>query len=142
MSRWTHITSCLSVDTFHLSLEPEKMVQEYLEKAPKITGSEGDADVFVNVPNGYNTYLSHDCKHCTWNDTLRTTIVNGEEYEECDAPDGYDCSAEYQTCVVISIQGDLRDKGKEETEEEFKKFLEYIEKEYTIRDYSVNIKES
>lgn len=141
MSRWTHITSCISVDTFKTSLEPEKMVQDYMKNAPKITGSEGDADIFINIPSGFNVYISHNCKHCTWKDTLRDVVVDGEEYEECDAPDGYDCSAEYQTCVVISIQGDLRDKGKEETEKEFNEFLKYIEKAYSIRDYSINIKE-
>lgn len=141
MSRWTHITSCLSVETFHCSKTLVEDVYKYLKKAPEITGSEGDADVFVNLQSGYNTYTSHDCKHCEFAPTLRDVIVDGQEYEECDAPDGHDCSATYQTCVTISIQGDLRDKGKEETEKEFELFKEYIEKEYVIRDYAVNIQE-
>ena len=58
----------------------------------------------------------------------------------CSAPDKHDCSAEYQTCIVISIQGDLRDKTPEETKEEFEAFKEYVNTFGYIRDYAVNIK--
>jgi hypothetical protein len=35
----------------------EKLIEE---KAPKIEGSEGNADVIVNVCNGYNFWMSAD----------------------------------------------------------------------------------
>ena len=141
MSCWTHITACLSVETGIIAKKPElkRKVKQYLKNAPKITGSEADADVFVNIQSGHNFYTSRNCERCVYKDTLRDIKVDGEDWTECDAPTGHKCSAEYQTCIVISIQGDLRDRMKDETQKEFDAFLKYIEKEYWVRDYSVNI---
>lgn len=141
MSCWTHITACLSVETGIVAKKPElkRRVKEFLKNAPEITGSEGPADVFVNIQSGYDWYMSRDCERCKYRDSLRDIIENGEEYQECDAPKGYDCSAEYQTRVIISIQGDLRDRIKDQTEREFNDFMKYITTKYYVRDYSVNI---
>lgn len=141
MSRWTHITACMSVETgiVEKRAEMKKQIKKYLKKAPKITGSEGPADVFVNIPSGYDFYTSHDCVHCKYKDTLVDVLIDGKEYTECDAPDGYDCSGKYQTRIVISVQGDLRDREKEQTEQEFQEFKKYIDKLGYVRDYSVNI---
>lgn len=141
MSCWTHITACLSVETGIIEKQREliKAVKNYIyaKTAPKITGSEHDVDFFVNIPSGHNFYTSRDCSHCKYNDTI-TWIAKGEF--TCEAPNEYKCKGgEYQTCVVISIQGDLRDRTKDETQAEFDKFLEYIKKKFLVRDYSVNI---
>lgn len=142
MSMWTHITACMSVETGIVAKKPElkKRVKEYLDKAPKITGSEGPADVFVNIQGGYSFYTSHDCDRCKYRDNIiELKDENGDDYMMCSAPDKHDCSAEYQTRVVISVQGDLRDRVKEETEKEFEEFKKYVEKLGYIRDYAVNI---
>lgn len=141
MSCWTHITACLSVETGMVAKRPElrKRIKEFLKDAPKITGSEGPADIFVNIQSGYNFSMSHDCEHCKYKDSLRDIIVNEKEYQECDAPEGHDCSARYQTCVVISIQGDLRDRTKDQTQKEFNDFMKYLTMQFYIRDYSLNI---
>ena len=139
MSNWTHITACLSVETGIIETRKKlaKIVRDYLKKAPKITGSEKDADFYVNVQNGHNVWIGQDCEHCKYRETLRPVIIDGKEI--CDAPEDHDCSADYQTCVVISIQGDLRDRTKEETQKEFNEFIKYITTKCYIRDYSVNI---
>ena len=141
MSQWTHITACLSVETFIEEPKKEllKQVKTYLKNAPKITGSERDANIFINVVSGHNSWTNFDCEHCEYKNTLRDVIIDGQEYQECDAPEGHDCSGEYQSHIVISIQGDLRDRAKEDTEKEFQNFIEYIQQNYDIRDYSVNI---
>lgn len=141
MSHWTHITACLSVETGIIAKRPElrQKLKKYLKNAPKITGSEGDADVYVNIQRGHNFFTSRDCERCIYKDTIRDIKVDGEDWIECDAPTGHDCSAEYQTCVVISVQGDLRDREKEQTQKEWEKFLKYIEKDNLVRDYSINI---
>lgn len=143
MSMWTHITACMSVETGIIAKKPalKKQVKEFLEKAPKITGSEKNADVFVNIQSGYDWYMSRDCDHCKYKDTIIELKGqdDGEDYMMCGGPKGYDCSAEYQTRVVISVQGDLRDRTKEETEKEFEEFKKYIAKLGYIRDYAVNI---
>ena len=142
MSMWTHITACMSVETGIVAKKPalKKQVKEYLDKAPKITGSEGPADVFVNIQSGYSFYTSYDCDRCKYKDSIiELKDENGDDYMMCSAPDKHDCSAEYQTRVVISVQGDLRDRVKEETEKEFEEFKKYVEKLGYIRDYAVNI---
>lgn len=113
MSRWTHITSCMSVDTCELNKNRiKKSIIDYINNAPSITGSEGDAEVYITLQRGHNV--------STWSRDK-------------------DCSVYYQTCIVISIQGDLRDKDGESTKEEFINFLDYIGKKYIVRDYSINI---
>ena len=142
MSMWTHITACMSVETGIVAKKPalKKQVKEYLDKAPKITGSEGPADVFVNIQGGYSFYTSRDCDRCKYKDSIiELKDENGDDYMMCSAPDKHDCSAEYQTRVVISVQGDLRDRVKEETEKEFEEVKKYVEKLGYIRDYAVNI---
>lgn len=144
MSKWVHITACLSVDTFlgKEASELKQTVEKLLEKAPKITGSEGPADVFVNIQSGWNlSTWDYDCAHCKYKDTKHKVTENGKEWEECDGPDEHDCFGHFQTCIVISIQGDLRDKTKKATENEFNRFLKYISKrcKWWLRDYSVNI---
>lgn len=141
MSCWTHITACLSVETEMLRKKPElkREIQKIIRQGPKITGSERNADIFVNIPSGYNWFISHDCEHCKYKETLRTITIDGEEGQECDAPDNYNCSGEYQSCVVISIQGDLRDREFNRTKEEFEKFLEYVKDKFHVRDYTYNI---
>lgn len=141
MSKWTHITACLSVDTSIIDKRPamRQRIKEFLKNAPRITGSEGDAEVFINIKRGYNFSTSHDCEHCKYRHTLRHVVHDGIGYPECDAPDDHDCSAKFQTCAVISVQGDLRDRVTSQTRREFSDFLRYIKSDYMIRDYSVNI---
>lgn len=141
MSCWTHITACISVDTCMNEPKSEirKRVKEVLKTAPKITGSEGNADVFINFQSGYNTSIHGDCDHCEFG----TSVVYSEDGEfSCDGPDDYVCpDSKYQTCIVISVQGDLRDRMKQQTQKEFDAFMRYIGVKFFIRDYSVNVEE-
>ena len=140
MSMWTHITACLSVDTCWNKTRQEmrKELRSILKMAPKITGSERDADVFVNIQSGYNTSVSCDCAHCEYGSSV--LYSHSEEGWTCDGPKGYDCpDGKFQSCVVISIQGDLRDRMKEQTQREFDEFKEFIKTYFIIRDYSINI---
>ena len=116
MSRWTHITSCISVDTCEENKKNvKKSIIDYINKAPKITGSEGDAEVYVTLQRGYNI--------SSWKQNKNGDFLH------------------YQSCIIISIQGDLRDKDGETTKKEFIEFLDYIKKMYLVRDYSINIED-
>ncbi len=97
MSMWTHIVASIDVDTFKESHTIKEDVEKMLENAPKITGSEGPADVFVNVLSGY---------------TIRT-------YKD-------DKTDEFQTRVVITVIGDLRDRTIDQTEKEWNEFKDFI----------------
>lgn len=100
MSRWTHLAGALIVETFEEI--PVESANAYftnkLEKAPKITGSERDADLFLNVVPGYNS--------CTWNE------------------DG--AKVTFQSKIIITLAGSLRDKDQGKTLEELTEFANYI----------------
>lgn len=139
MSSWTHIAAVIDVDTNIISKNLQKKVEELLSKAPKITGSEGDADVFINVLSGYNYYTSSDCRECKYGESF---IENESEEESCDADEFFICpSGNYQTRVVITILGDQRDRMREQTKKEYKEFMRFIEKDcnFIIRNKSVKI---
>lgn len=116
MSQWTHITGAIYIDTFRELSKPE--LQEHIEgvlaKAPQITGSEGNAEFFVNVLGGYNTYI--------FDPDLNEDVG-------------------YQTDVVITVVGDLRDRDRFETIAETKAFIEYFRKNLHIMMYSFAIED-
>lgn len=133
MSWWTHIVATLNVDTYMERKGIETCVREMLKNAPPITGSERNADVFVNVPSGYNHYCGADCQQCEYRDTVNET---GDGGFTCDAPDGYECpDGKYQSQVVITVFGDLRDRTRDDTKAEWKLFKRFVGKEIgTIRN--------
>lgn len=144
MSMWTHIVAAIVVDTCIESKTIKSDVEKLLEDAPKITGSERNADVFVNVLSGSSTWTNFDCNHCKYRDTIQHDKENGGFW--CDCPDGYECpEGEYQTQVVITVVGDLRDRMRDTTKTEWQEFKKYIDKYikgrgFIIRNCSCNIK--
>lgn len=126
MSRWTHVVGCLYVDTHTENHNIKEYVEGLLELAPKITGSERDCDIFVNQLTGHNTWTNCDCDHCKYGNTIVHLDEKGGF--QCDAENDFECpSGEYQTCVAITIIGDLRDKDANITKKEIKRFIRYIQ---------------
>lgn len=104
MSAWTHIVGTIYVDTnkeFEKKEDLKQYIENKLKDAPQITGSESNADYFVNILSGYNVSSSA---------IEQRAIVNKE----------------YQTCAVITIVGDLRDRVLEQTKVEVELFVDYI----------------
>lgn len=138
MSMWTHIAATLDVETYIEDKNIKNTVVEMLSKAPEITGSEGNADVFVNVLSGYNTSTNADCNACKY----KESVVILEDGFQCEAEDDFVCpDGEYQTRVVITILGDQRDRREEQTKREYLSFVQFLEKEcgFFIRNASVSI---
>ena len=113
MSSWTHITGCLSVDTFIQDSNDNvrHRVKEILEDAPVIPGSEKDASIHIINKDGFNF----------------------SQFK------GHKKVGEWQTGVLIVIQGDLRDTIIPETAKAASDFLKYIAEKFTIRDYAMNV---
>ncbi len=88
----------------------KKYVENILKNAPLITGSEQNADVFINPLNGYNT-----------------SIYNSQSIKN------------FQTCVGITIVADLRDREIEETREEIENFLDFIRDNFLIINIGLNL---
>lgn len=122
MSNWTNIAVVLDVDTCMESENPREEIEELLKDAPKITGSEGNAEIFVNIPSGYNTSHIANCSECKhYTDKVRANNEPCLFYSDPGCP-----IIEYQTRATITIQGNLRDRKLEETTEEYKKFSLFI----------------
>lgn len=141
MSDWTHIVSTIEVDTNIEDKNIQSKVYEMLKEAPIITGSEKKADIFVNVLSGYNVSDPCDCNACRYKDTV-VYYVGGLS---CDADKDFQCpEGVYQTRVVITVVGNLRDRIKERTEKEYNDFIKFLENEckFSIKNKTVNISES
>ena len=137
MSYWTHIVASIDVDTNIEDKNIKNRIEDILKDAPKITGSEKKADIFVNVLSGHNTSTNCDCRVCEH----KETIVHHEEGGfSCDADENYKCPwGEYQTRVVITVIGDLRDRKIERTKEEYKVFYKFIKDRFYIRNKTLKI---
>ncbi len=144
MSMWTHIVASIDVDTYKEVNDPKLYVENLLKDAPRITGSEEDAEVFVNVLGGYNIFTNADCANCDYCGGRRDN-ERGSFY--CMAPEDneFRClTGKYQSRVVITVIGDLRDRLIPETQKEWKAFKKYVRKvvgqKYGIRNCSCQIK--
>lgn len=137
MSMWTHVVGSFYIET-HTEIEDLKShIEEQLKLAPKITGSEKDVDIFVNPLSGYNTFVSTDCERCKYKETLKSL---DDGFSECDADNGYHCpEGNYQTCAVITIVGDLRDRDADTTISEVGSFIDYLNSSNDIYYASVTI---
>ena len=107
---WTHVTGCIYVDTMHNSKNIKKYVEKILKDVPLITGSERNADIFINPLSGYNT-----------------SVFNGDNIED------------FQTCAAITIVADLRDREMEKTQEEIVGFINFIRDKFLIIDTSLRL---
>lgn len=130
MSHWTHIVAVIDIDTYEQRKDIKEYVENILENAPKIKGSECNAAVFVNVLPGHNCWTGCDCNACEWKETLKFYSEEDGGGFECDAPEHYDCpSGEYQTRIVITIIGDLRDRELEQTRHDWRAFRDFVRAE-------------
>ena len=138
MSRWTHVIGSIYLETYKEEKNIEKYVKNIIGKAPKIVGSEKNCDVFVNALTGYNTWTNCDCENCKYKDTIKY-IEDG--YFQCGAKNDNMClESKYQTCVVITLVGDLRDRSGQETCKDISDFIIYLLKTgMTIDCYSVKV---
>ena len=107
---WTHVTGCIYVDTMHNSKNIKKYVEKILKDAPLVTGSERNADIFINPLTGYNT-----------------SVYNSKSIKN------------FQTCVGVTIVADLRDRKIEETREEIANFLDFIRDNFLIINIGLNL---
>ena len=138
MSFWTHIVGVMHVETYQEVDDIKAYAEESLKEAPLITGSESDAAIFVNPEPGHNISTSADCARCEFGKTARAE----DGYWVCDAEDDYHCPhGDYQSRVVITVYGDLRDRMRKQTKKEWNEFHRYVAKKlkWTIRNAACRI---
>lgn len=123
MSVWTHIQGVFHIDLLN-GYEDKVMLEMttriLLEKAPRITGSEGGMDIYINAENGYNS-----------TETISHLDKCGEVHYR---------TINKQSGVIVTIIGDLRDRKAQEINEKYQIFEAYIKSlNVLIRDYIVQI---
>lgn len=127
MSFWTHIVGVIHVNTYRETKDIQQYVEQALADAPKITGSEFDADVFVNIKSRHNVTTAKclseiGCEHFGGH-------CEGGFHCNYEGPYNVEmCYTEFQTVVVITVCGDLRDRSLKQTKKEWHEFHRYIAK--------------
>ena len=123
MSKWVYVVGTIEVETYNRSEKPKKYLKNLIKDAPKITGSEGPVEVFVNIPSGHNVSVTGDCNACPHGKLKGSDIV-------CKRKEGDQCTTGYyQTRALITLYGNLRDREIKQTEEEYSAFVRFLEED-------------
>lgn len=116
MSFWTYINGTITVSPFGRTQSEKRYVLEtVLCHLPKVTGSEGNMDIYILQKNGYNSYSSHN------------------EF-------GVASEMRIQNQYIIILNGSLRDRTFEETFKELNIFLNRLAKRVNVEDILVSLK--
>lgn len=114
MSVWVRTLAVYEIDTWRGTNKIKSIVRSTMKSAPQITGSDGNANIFINFPPGYD-YIRY--------------ATDGRLFK-------------YQTRFYITIIGDLRNchkAGVRENLDQFEKFI--ISQGWEIRRKSIEIGE-
>lgn len=129
MSWWTHVKGVVEVDVpGRTQAEIRYVLESVLDHLPRVTGSEGDMNVYIAQEAGHN--CSSSCDEFG----LRTNNLkdlHGFKSAKC----GW---LETQGMYMLTVEGDLRDREFEETKREFSKWLCRLAKRLNV--YSVVVK--
>ena len=118
-----YITASIEMDTFMLERDLETIVKHEIKKGPQITGDKKNADIFVNKLSGANFTGVVDCEGCPYEFSLKK---EGDETNST-APEGYTCPEQsYQTVVMVTINGELEGRTREQTLKEYRNFINYL----------------
>lgn len=127
MSYWTYLTAAIDITIYDVYQQDLEFVKEMLQLAPKITGSEHDADVVAVPLSAYNP--SETCELCPFRNNRRYTKGSRRDIFYCDHPPEYNCwerKYKRQAHYVIVVAGSFRDRFKEQTLKEFNAFKRWI----------------
>lgn len=119
MSYWVHFSAVIRLYTGTKTIEE---IKNKFDKAPKIIGTEGNATLYFNKPEGYNLYLERDCWHCPKEKILYKRKLSSSTCEFCDETKPR-C---YQTETIITIVGDLRSSIEQQARQEYDNLLNFI----------------
>lgn len=125
MSIWSHVIGAIEVDTCGLtSAESMYFAQTVVNHLPRIDGSEGPVEYYLHLVNGYN--CSGDADE-NW------------VYTNLYTPRSYFRSIEHQSCVLITMQGDLRDCEFEQALKMTTKALNRLSRHLIVNQCSVTV---
>lgn len=131
MSCWTYITGSITVDLMgRTQAEKTYILQTVLDHLPRVEGSEGDMEIYINQKRGFSNSCSVDeFGNCTNN----LVIGRCEQYK---SSDGF---LQTQDNYILTIDGNLRDKMFDETFKSFNRWLCRLSKRVGVEDICIKI---
>lgn len=130
MSYWTYINGTIEVSPLgRTQEEKEYILKTVLNHLPRVTGSEGDMDVYINQENGYTTSCS-----CDEHEDRTNNLIDRYGNKSCK---GW---LKIQDHYLITVNASLRDREFDETYREFIKWLIRLSKRVYVEDILVRIK--
>lgn len=131
MSFWTYIQGTITVRPMGRT-QPEKryILETVLNHLPRVTGSEGDMDVYIIQKNGYNSSCSRDEFGEATNNLIDRHGNKSRKTGWLRTQDDY----------ILVVNAALRDREFEETYREFMKWFVRLCKRVGCEDVLVEIK--
>lgn len=127
MSKWTHVTGAIRIDTYARSdAEAVYIAQTVANHLPRITGSERDAAVYVNLEAGHNASSTDDEFGRPSNLGGRWTRNRRNLFDT-------------QSKCVLTITGDLRDRSLGQTVRETSRMLARLASRLDVEACSVTV---
>ena len=129
MSMWTYITGTIQISVpGRTQAECDYILKTILNHLPRVTGSEGDMELYIN---------NRDCK----------TYSSCDEFAECtdNLIDWYGYKnrsngwLQYSNRYILTVDGHLRDRTFSETVREFMKWIDRLAKRLSIDDILIKI---
>lgn len=131
MSRWTYVHGTITVRPMgRTQAEKRYILETVLDHLPVVTGSEGDMDVYIVQPKGYESSSSCDEFGNSTNNLF-------DRYNQKSRRNGW---LKIQEEYILVLDGSLRDRMFEETFKEFQNWICRLAKRVGIEDVFVEIK--
>ena len=129
MSQWAYVRGTIIVSPMGRT-QPEKryILDTILDHLPRVTGSEGDMDVYVIQKKGHNS--SSSCDEFGMNTNNLESVYGGKSNR------GW---LNVQSLYVLVVDGSLRDRTFNETKKEFLKWLCRLAKRVTVEEILVTV---
>ena len=130
MSQWSYVRGTIVVEPMGRT-QPEKryILDTVLDHLPRVTGSEGDMDVYVVQKAGHNSFSSCD------EFGERTNNLKDYDGRKSFHRGWLRVQSEY----ILVVDGSLRDRNLPETKKEFMKWLCRLAKRVWVREILVTI---
>jgi len=129
MSHWTYVRGSVVVSPMGRT-QPEKryILDTILDHLPRVTGSEGDMDVYVIQKNGHDSSCS--CDEFGMHTNNLESTYGGKSNR------GW---LNVQSQYILVVDGALRDRTFEETKREFIKWICRLAKRVTVENVLVSV---
>jgi hypothetical protein len=118
---YTYVFATIKANTFGRTNEESLYIaQTVVNHLPKIVGEEHNADIYVNLAQGYYDFSSHD-EFGKYSNLGNYNFINNKRYD-----------FKYQSDVIISVCGNLRFRTFDETLRDSIRFMNRLSKRLII----------